>query len=350
MECHIVKLSEGAPFIADERVIYYISTKVEEDFINFYLSLEEALGRSSTIRIVYFPFLVETIDQNALVYNFPNLKVSKLEAMDFYRDSYQFLGIEPLGESRHIVRFDQSSDAFLCFDLSAPTAEEFFEKLRSASSIIKPKSAERVSHMSYNISGPDLLGSLPEGRQIEELKKISRDTSFPADERYDVDQRISELEAKRIIQRLIMDDFPIAIIEGWMKDALKPSPLVITKDNRIMLPNFDLEIRLHPLEKTVYFFFLRHEEGCRFKELENHKKELLEIYDRIAGIREPNAVQKSIDDLCSVWGTSINEKCSRIKKAFITQFGERLASLYYITGTKGSPKKIELDRSLVTWE
>ncbi|MBP5548554.1 MAG: hypothetical protein J6X58_06680 [Bacteroidales bacterium] len=44
---------------------------------------------------------------------------------------------------------------------------------------------------------------------------------------------------------------------------------------------------------------------------------------------------------------SINEKCSRIKSAFASQFQDRLASQYYITGKPGEPKRIALERKLV---
>jgi hypothetical protein len=44
---------------------------------------------------------------------------------------------------------------------------------------------------------------------------------------------------------------------------------------------------------------------------------------------------------------SINEKCSRIKEAFVSKIDESIARNYYITGSKSEPKSITLDRSLV---
>jgi hypothetical protein len=44
---------------------------------------------------------------------------------------------------------------------------------------------------------------------------------------------------------------------------------------------------------------------------------------------------------------SINEKCARIKEAFISKIDNSLARNYYITGAKSEAKSIILDRSLV---
>ena len=46
----------------------------------------------------------------------------------------------------------------------------------------------------------------------------------------------------------------------------------------------------------------------------------------------------------------INEKCARIRGSLIAQFDENLAKHYFIYGTRGKPKKIDLPRDLVTWE
>ena len=47
---------------------------------------------------------------------------------------------------------------------------------------------------------------------------------------------------------------------------------------------------------------------------------------------------------------SINEKCARIRAAFVNKFDEHLAKNYYITGNRGGVKKITLPRDLVVWE
>lgn len=101
--------------------------------------------------------------------------------------------------------------------------------------------------------------------------------------------------------------------------------------------------------KTVYFLFLNHPEGISFKNLATYKFELTTIYNRLANRSEMEAMRKSIDDICNPLNNSINEKCARIREAFVSNFDSSIAENYYVTGKKGEPKKIKLDRSLVIW-
>jgi regulator of sirC expression with transglutaminase-like and TPR domain len=111
-----------------------------------------------------------------------------------------------------------------------------------------------------------------------------------------------------------------------------------------------MEIHLAPLPKAVFLLYLKHPEGILFKHLSEYKKELMEIYAQISNRESPAEMKKSIDDLVNSTKNSINEKCSRIREAFIKRFDERLAYHYFITGTRFTAKRIELDRNLVSWE
>lgn len=128
------------------------------------------------------------------------------------------------------------------------------------------------------------------------------------------------------------------------------SPIVIDEEFRIWLSGYNnLEIKLTPLQKTVYFLFLRHPEGILFKELRHYKNELQSIYCDISNRECLDGIEKSIEDICNPVENSINEKCSRIKEAFLSQFKDEIAGNYYITGDRGCPKLIRLDRTLVQW-
>ncbi|GHV17337.1 hypothetical protein FACS1894179_09000 [Bacteroidia bacterium] len=131
----------------------------------------------------------------------------------------------------------------------------------------------------------------------------------------------------------------------------KVSPLIIDQSYRILLPEYNnLEIKLTPLQKAVYFLFLRHREGILFKRLGYYRRELQDIYCDISNRECLDSIEKSIDDICNPAENSINEKCSRIKEAFLSQFTGEIAGNYYITGDRGYPKVISLDRALVTWK
>ena len=59
---------------------------------------------------------------------------------------------------------------------------------------------------------------------------------------------------------------------------------------------------------------------------------------------------QSIEDVTNPTLNSINEKCARIRAAFVGQFDEYMAKSYYVDGQRGEPKKIALSRDLVVWE
>ena len=128
----------------------------------------------------------------------------------------------------------------------------------------------------------------------------------------------------------------------------KPSTLRVSKDYGIFLPDYhNMEIALPTLSKVVYFFFLRHFEGLRFKELVDYRGELLRIYCRISKREDLDKMEQSIDELVDSTRNSINEKCSRIRAAFVSRFSDDLVKNYYITGRSGEAKYIPLDRGLV---
>lgn len=136
-----------------------------------------------------------------------------------------------------------------------------------------------------------------------------------------------------------------------LKHQIKFSRITITKDCAIHLSDYDNEeVNMEPLTKAVYLLYLRHPEGIAFKHLPDYRKEMEELYSRIKPLGLNDRVRKSIEDVTNPLLNSINEKCSRIKAAFISKVDASLADHYYITGKSGEEKKISLPRNLVVWE
>ena len=107
---------------------------------------------------------------------------------------------------------------------------------------------------------------------------------------------------------------------------------------------------MEPLIKAVYLLFLKHPEGIVFKALADYRDELLGIYKTLKPLGLSKRTIQSIEDVTNPLLNSINEKCARIRAAFINQFDEHLAKNYFITGERGEAKKINLPRDLVVWE
>lgn len=117
----------------------------------------------------------------------------------------------------------------------------------------------------------------------------------------------------------------------------------IMKDGKVT----EQEIRLSPLDKAVYLLFLRHEEGIHFSYLPDYRDELMEIYQSLMNYRTTSAMKQSIDDVTDPMNNSINEKCARIRRAFVSALGDFKAGPFVISGPRGGEKKISINRELV---
>jgi hypothetical protein len=158
----------------------------------------------------------------------------------------------------------------------------------------------------------------------------------------EIEERVALL-AQRGIDELILQQI-----------VAKPqvvSRMIITRDYRIILPDYNnMEIEMTPLVKAVYFLFLLHPEGIVFKYLIDYRNELKKIYRVIKGEKLNDKMKQSIEDITDPTKNSINEKCARIREAFVTRFDERLAVNYIVSGNRGESKRIPLNRDFVEWQ
>ena len=134
------------------------------------------------------------------------------------------------------------------------------------------------------------------------------------------------------------------------KNAIKLSRLTIAKDCAVILSDYKQEVKMEPIVKAIYLLFLNHPEGIPFKHLPDYRKELTEIYQKIKPFGLNERAIHSIEDATNPLLNSINEKCSRIRAAFLPEVDSTLLDQYIITGKSGEVKKITLPRDLVSWE
>ena len=143
----------------------------------------------------------------------------------------------------------------------------------------------------------------------------------------------------------------MTLLENILHQNDKLSKLVITKKHEIILPDYNnMVIKMEPLVKAIFFLFLKHPEGIIFKHLPDYRQELIDIYKNLRPLGMSDRALQSIEDVTNPFLNSINEKCARIRAAFINKFDEHLAKNYFITGERGEAKKISLPRELVVWE
>ena len=157
-------------------------------------------------------------------------------------------------------------------------------------------------------------------------------------------------EVQMLVERLRQSGVGEIILQRLFKPTQKLSRMHI-QYGRIFLPDYNnLEIKMPTLSKAIYMLYLRHPEGIMFSYLPDYRDELMHIYGLITGRDSREDIRKSIDDVTDPTRNSINEKCSRIKQAFLREFDDSIARNYYITGERGEAKKILIPREMVTWD
>lgn len=168
-------------------------------------------------------------------------------------------------------------------------------------------------------------------------------------DRESTDDLLEEIRAR--VRELRQRDIAEHILEELIHPQDELSKMLITKDYSIVLQDFgNMEIKMEPLVKAVYLLFLNHPKGIRFKDLPDYKKELTNLYLKLKPGGLTEKAIKSIDDITNPMLNSINEKCARIRGAFVREFDNHTARHYYIDGLRGEKKKISFPRKLLIWE
>ncbi|MBR4730459.1 MAG: hypothetical protein IK075_09420 [Prevotella sp.] len=149
------------------------------------------------------------------------------------------------------------------------------------------------------------------------------------------------LEVKRLAERLVAADrkdlllkaIGVPLLEELRIEAAKGklSRLVITRDYRFILADYQQEVELQPVHKAVYLLFLAHPEGIEFKRLGDYRQELTDYYMQTAKMMDKEKIMEGVEHLVNPLDNAINEKCSRIKKVFLELMDEYRASYYIIS-------------------
>ena len=202
-----------------------------------------------------------------------------------------------------------------------------------------------LSNESDDIRRPRRTGVKP----YSQVKVPEREVS--ADDLFDAESEALISEIKKHIEALRNKGINTMFLHSIIDEGERLSTLLITRDYRIFLPEYqNREIIMPALPKAVFILFLKHPEGIRFKDLADYRDELIGIYRALNPIGGTQRQLQSIQAVTNPMSNSINEKCAQIREAFIKHFDDSLAKNYYITGKKGEPKRIALAPSLVVWE
>jgi len=360
-----IEINTDLPFHPDEKQIIYLETQYNVP-LNSYISKEyetiKEFFKQCGYTFIYIPKFIDEIvkDGDGMIkYAYPQLSdsdilhqngnftrlmedkiISNIREQMFVKDRLANSYIKkPLYLKGGFIRYYSKKEKDNCFVFSYYQFEKFEDdeiknQIRSCSFPSHQKNEVLYSLGSYN----SLKEYLP---------------TYNADFSFSDDAQILIKDIKIQINKLRQTGISEMVIKSLFKfdDTKKLSKLLITNDYRIVLPDYNnMEITMTPLPKAVFLLYLKHPEGIMFKYLVDYRNELKDIYMQITNRLDFWKTQKSIDDIIDPTKNAINEKCSRIREAFIGKFDESLAQNYFITGVRLEPKRITLDRQLVVWE
>ena len=196
----------------------------------------------------------------------------------------------------------------------------------------------------------------------KELQEVPEDTQ----ELLSIYEKISKLKEQQqlrlmavLLQRLSMQlreshpQLARALLRAWSDhDApLQISRMKITREYKIYLVDYNnLEIPMYPLAKIIFLLFLLHPDGILFKNMIDYRAQLCQLYEKVTGRVITQKVRKSLDDLTDASNISIAQKVARIRASFRAFMPDHIADHYTITGKNAEPKKIILDRALLSWD
>ena len=334
--------------------LVYVASEEDKGLTDLFETHPEVLegwGKMIGFQIVYLPLLMKRLkDKRVLQYRAPYLSDTELESIavgnDFmlqYLDNPGDKGRLKHGfiRTENIHRGDDGKDKATnrFYPLSSKTGESIADQLhRIGKQMTSEDSQKKLTGTYYDEWGNDELSdSLADSQFNSQLD--GEDTEDLMEE---VRERIAKLRQRGIAEYLL---------EQLIHPDNRLSRLVVTKDYRILLPDYNgMEIKMEPLVKAVYLLFLKHPEGIMFKQLPDYRNELTYIYDRLRPAGMTDRTLQSIEDVTNPLLNSINEKCARIRAAFVGQFDEYMAKSYYVNGQRGDAKKIALPRNMVIWE
>ena len=157
----------------------------------------------------------------------------------------------------------------------------------------------------------------------------NKDAEKLAQELHSIVARLQQASRYDLMLRAIS----VPVLEQLFIEAAKArlSRLVITRDFRFILADYDKEVTLTPVHKSLYILFLNHEEGIEFKDLADHREELRQIYRSVSPATDPARIDETVDRLTDPTDNAINEKCSRIKAAFAGLMDKYSLNYYMIS-------------------
>lgn len=357
------KKVESSFHLPDRADVYYLISGRKFSMSQAQYERIKGIVEGEGYDIFYVPEVLSGLGTEVMKYNFPGVKLD-LTHENFSRSVAKDLQIELGDYGACLVWYDEDLDC-----LKHSTTKADFESFHAmVYSMFNSVFTDTGSDVRFKVIAADHTESccpcsieksvpcmsIEKGSRQSYLSRIDSiiDSMPELLDQATVAPELASLaeEAKAAIEKLLLSGFSADVIKGWLEPKVKLSRLRITKRHKILLVDYDMEVKMGPLPKTVFLFFLKHPEGVRFVDLPDYREEIYEIYSKLAVSDDLDKIERSVSLLTDPFDNSINEKCTMVKYAFQRVVADDIASNYYVSGKQGHTMRIPLDRALVEWE
>ena len=232
--------------------------------------------------------------------------------------------------------------AFMQADVSHATPEELEDLLAPFMPVML------YAECCYDMPGRAALGAMPceEAMPCEKARARRKEVARSVQQQFisELEEALGKLseEGMNIFLQTLGNDF----LKSLSNLAPKPlSPIKVDQQFRIVLEDYDLEIKMNALWKAIYILFLRHPEGIILKDMPDYREELSAIYYAM-GCGEYERMEATLDDVTTPGSDNFRQYVSKINRAFTSVLAVDLAQHYMITGQRGKAYRIQLDEHL----
>lgn len=370
---------DDIPFDMDDHDVVYIEKWYHEptnEFIQTHYDEIVEYFKDKGFRFRYFPLIQESLSKEILNKYFIPKGERILEGVTI-GSSFMHNFLSQDNDSPYIAHSPS-----LLFDLKKKTlmSEDGVESTQYVFNITGLDAETfyfKDSSLSTVLAWIEMV--ISDNRKIE-MGIMNYESDIPDDDYLDAykdDLHIDEEDVNNIRREIEDKIKELNIIEGHKNyqvsyKSVSPkefmlSKLVITKDYRIVFPDYDdMEVELNPQQKAVYLFYLNHPEGVKYDDFAHYKKELTYWYEKAYEAKLNSAKKRletnsdKIKEFENLIDSVVTEKGTdtarfrnivwNIRDKIREKLKYRPYTEYSIDDTSSVVKKIPLQRDLVEWQ